>query len=545
MTEQLTADLTLDGYRLIRFLGRGGFGEVWLCRSEAMGDYRALKWIPATHSDRLEKEYESLLHYRKAAAGLRSPHLVAIEHVNRNAEGLYYVMPLADGYAAKDPSDPEWQPLCLAAKIRARAAEPRWFSSGEIIALMQPILNGLQTLSDAGLVHRDAKPENIVFFNGTPCLGDISLLGEDAAMITRRGTPGYATPSWYVGGHPDMYGAAVTLYTLLTGNPPDRMGKSTFLLPPKGEHPLTASERAEWKRLHAVIRRATDEKVSERYVDFSAMSASLSRGGGGSDRRYLESRSKKPYPAIVITATCVAAVMAGLLWYRMVPETPTNEHGPATTKNGVVSPSGESLLVDAAIAYNSLTSLGASVNSMSFEESKLFQGALPRLQHSIYRKPPDFRHAVSLLDQCIDLIPKLEKMPNLMLARLLLLRSAGEVAEVKSKMDDPSFLVLGDDNLDYRVELLGRLDADKAEEFLEAFLESTANGTSAKSAALLARTRLRAKNHKYAEALADTGMALALAKNDPVLKASVTMKISGIEGEFPGYAAYLKTRPEK
>lgn len=72
----------LDGYRLIRFLGRGGFGEVWLCRSDAMGDYRALKWIPATHADRLEKEYESLLHFRNAAARLRSPHLVPIEHVD-------------------------------------------------------------------------------------------------------------------------------------------------------------------------------------------------------------------------------------------------------------------------------------------------------------------------------------------------------------------------------------------------------------------------------------------------------------------------------
>jgi hypothetical protein len=64
---------TLGGYRLIRFIGRGGFGEEWLCRSEAMGDYRALKWIPSTSKGRLEKEYESLLHYRKTAAALRSP----------------------------------------------------------------------------------------------------------------------------------------------------------------------------------------------------------------------------------------------------------------------------------------------------------------------------------------------------------------------------------------------------------------------------------------------------------------------------------------
>jgi len=241
MSFQLSNSLTLDGYRLIRFLGRGGFGEVWLCQSEAMGDYRALKFISTHDSDRLEKEYQALIHYRKAVAMLRSPRLVPIEHVNRNDAGLYYVMPLADGSGADDPSDPAWVPLCLTARIHNQAAQPAWFSSREIIALAQPVLEALQTLSDAGLVHRDVKPENILIFHGQPCLGDISLLGADASMITRRGTPGYATPSWYVGGHPDMYGVAATLYTFLTGNLPDKMGRSAFLWPPHGETTLSES----------------------------------------------------------------------------------------------------------------------------------------------------------------------------------------------------------------------------------------------------------------------------------------------------------------
>ncbi len=267
---------TLDGYRLVRPLGRGGFGEVWLCRSESMGDHRALKFIPSGNSEHLEKEYEALLHYRKAAARLRSPHLVPIEHVNRNDAGLYYVMPLADGIGAAEPTDPAWQPASLAILLHDRTNAAAWFSSHEIIGLLLPVLEALQTLSDAGLVHRDVKPENIMLFHGQPCLGDISLLGADASVITRRGTPGYGTPSWYVGGHPDMYGVAATLYTLLTGNSPDRMGRAVFLWPPQGETSLSPDEQAEWKRLHAVIRRATEQNVGERFVDFRTMARAVS-----------------------------------------------------------------------------------------------------------------------------------------------------------------------------------------------------------------------------------------------------------------------------
>ena len=71
MNAPLASGQVLDGYHLVRFIGRGGFGEVWLCRSEAMGDYRALKFIPTTHADRFDKEYAALLHYRKAASRLR------------------------------------------------------------------------------------------------------------------------------------------------------------------------------------------------------------------------------------------------------------------------------------------------------------------------------------------------------------------------------------------------------------------------------------------------------------------------------------------
>jgi hypothetical protein len=158
------------------------------------------------------------------------------------------------------------------------------------------------------------KPENILFFGGSPCLGDISLLGEDATVITRRGTPGYATPTWYQGGHPDMYAVAATLYTLLTGNPPDRMGKSSFLWPPQGEASLSESERKEWKRLHAMIRRATEEKVGERYLDFRAMAAAISSAEEQASLPMphppLPAKLTQPAPAKTTRVLWVLAVLA-------------------------------------------------------------------------------------------------------------------------------------------------------------------------------------------------------------------------------------------
>lgn len=281
MGTMMTSGDLFSGYRLLRPVGAGGFGEVWLCRSVETGEWRALKIIRADAGSALAKEFEALNRYRRAAAQLKGAPLMPVEHAELRHEGLFYLMPLADGVdAALDPDAPGWRPLTLAALLERRRGARTWFTSAEVAALLCPLLQGLQALSDAGLVHRDVKPENILFLGGRPHLADISLVTDDRTQVTRIGTPGYATPSWYAGGHADMYGAAATLYTLLTGNAPDKMGRAAFRWPPQGERSLSPIERKEWLRLHSVIRRAVEEKPHERFVDFGAMLESVNAYGG-------------------------------------------------------------------------------------------------------------------------------------------------------------------------------------------------------------------------------------------------------------------------
>lgn len=310
----ITGGEILDGYLILRLIGSGGFGQVWLCESQAVGDLRAVKFIPAADEGRIAKEFDAICRYRTSAGQLRSPFIMSIEHVNRRADGLYYIMPLADGYGAEDPRSEDWRPWSLAEVLRWQRSQPAWLGSEEIKAYVRPILQALQLLSDVGLVHRDVKPDNILLFNGQPCLGDISLLGEDSLNITMRGTPGYAAPSWYIesGGHPDMYGAATTLYTLLTGNPPDKMGRAAFKWPPQGEKSLSQAQRNEWLRLTSVIRRAVDERPAERFRDFAQFLAAVDNAP---DTTPAKPRRKhfKVYAATAIAALAMAGLLVFLL----------------------------------------------------------------------------------------------------------------------------------------------------------------------------------------------------------------------------------------
>jgi hypothetical protein len=76
-----------------------------------------------------------------------------------------------------------------------------------------------------------------------------------------------------------MYGVATTFYTMLTGNPPDKMGRTAFRWPPQGEVSLSQSQKSDWLRFHSIIRRAIDDRPAERFIDFKAFSRALNSSG--------------------------------------------------------------------------------------------------------------------------------------------------------------------------------------------------------------------------------------------------------------------------
>ena len=563
-----TPGLEVDGYHLVRFLGRGGFGEVWLCRSGTTASHHAIKFISGADPDLLEKEHHSLTLYRAAAGRLRSPHLISIEHINRHGGTLYYVMPLADGITATDPADPSWQPLSLAALIEARASASAWFSSKEVISLILPILDALQTFTDAGLVHRDVKPENILFFNGTPCLGDISLLGDDAAVVSRRGTPQYAPPSWYQDGLPDMYGAAATFYTLLTGNPPDRVAKSIFRWPPQGEKSLTESEHAEWKRLYAVIRRAMEMSVAERYVDFRAMAAAIAATGAAAPPPATPLTHPKPSTvpkmavafgvAVVVAVVTVAfAIYAATRPSKVQDQTILPAAGPQTPPPATAPPQvpssqpgiDDTAFEDAQWAYYSLTGVQNDLPylDLTSEQYDLFQDTLGAIQsHTWSRDAFEPELAIRKLDLCLDATDRLAALPNIRLARLLLMQATGNRSEVSQAVKDSAFTTPGTNDLAYRVQLLCRLNAaDKAEILLDRVLADSSLKTSKRSDILVRRAEVRARLGKFAEARSDAMQALAGAGDDATLKAALEMKLLEIEEGVPAYAAYLKSQRQK
>ncbi|MCW1886710.1 serine/threonine protein kinase [Luteolibacter flavescens] len=546
----LQKDQLLDGYRLIRVIGQGGFGEVWLCRSEAMGDYRALKFIPARDTDLLEKEHHALGEYRKAAAQLRSPHLMPIEHVNRHEHGLFSVMPLADGNSGLDPADESWRPWTLGSLLRARAAEPAWLSSGEIVLLIIPLLEALQTLSAAGLVHRDVKPENILFFDGRSCLSDISLLGADSMENTRRGTPGYAAPSWYAGGHVDMYGAAATMYTLLTGNSPDRMGRSAFNWPPQGEASMPESERAEWKRLHAVIRRAVEERPDERYLDFKSMASAIQGQPAAPPEKF--NRRLKPLGILI----CIAAATVILLFPWLHRKKASQAENPAFDGSGVAvaaripipNERGDEerknlihLLVTGPLGnYQTLPVFDAA----SDKQREAFHAMWSGLDHSLGEG--NYQIALKEFALLSEIFPQLALLPTARLAKLLLEQSSGNQSAVDKGIVDPALTAFHSDDIDpgWRVRLFGALGYPrKGEEYLTNLLETAS--PEARPEYYRLRGEMRVQQGDLSGCQEDRDSAFQSMPEDFSERTLEEIKWEKLEQEFPAFGEYRRILPEK
>jgi len=204
-------------YRLERELGYGGMGVVFLARDTTLDRPVAVKVVHpelAVHSSITQR----FLAEARMIARLRHPSIVAV-HSAGEATGLfYYVMDYVPGES-----------------LRQRLAREGRLPTAEVVRIVADLADALHAAGQAGLVHRDVKPENILLdeATGRAMLADFGIAraladvdGTRTAQGVAVGTPTYMSPEQAAGdavdARSDLYSLGVVAYEMLAGRPPFR-----------------------------------------------------------------------------------------------------------------------------------------------------------------------------------------------------------------------------------------------------------------------------------------------------------------------------------
>jgi serine/threonine protein kinase len=260
----------IPNLRLLRCIGRGAYGEVWLARDE-IAVHLALKLIyKDTFPDRspFEREYRGILHYTPLS---RTHHgLVQILHVGRPADAgfFYYVMELADCAVSGREIDPDFYiPRTLAHELDTRGRLP----VRESLTLALELSEALNYLHSRQLIHRDIKPANIIYVNGVAKLADVGLvthMAEARRDPKHLGTEGFVPPEGPGTPTADVYSLGKVLTETCLGHAALK-DPHVAVTPAAGESP------AELEQFRAIIAHACDEDVDRRCPSVQDFEAEL------------------------------------------------------------------------------------------------------------------------------------------------------------------------------------------------------------------------------------------------------------------------------
>jgi len=270
-----TDELYGNRYRVIGLLGTGGMARVYRARDELLGREVALKVL----SERLSSDRSFVERFRREAqnaAGLNHPNIVALYDYGDEDNRYFIVMELIEGRSLSEVLDED------GALMPERAAE-----------IARDTANGLGRAHEAGIVHRDIKPHNIMITNsGQTKVTDFGIaraLGGDAeATMTQTGmvigTAAYLSPEQAQGNpvdaRSDVYSLGCVLHEALTGDTPFS-GDTPLSIAYK--HVRETPERTSAvnsdvpEALDAIVMKAMSKNPDNRYANANEMAEDLDR----------------------------------------------------------------------------------------------------------------------------------------------------------------------------------------------------------------------------------------------------------------------------
>ncbi|MGW4328950.1 serine/threonine-protein kinase PknD [Nocardia sp. NPDC004573] len=312
-------------YRLLSLLGQGGMGQVWRAHDSLTNRVVALKVLPERFADD-EQLRERFRRECRAVAQLTEPHVIPIHDFGDIDGRLYLNMRLIEGTDLRTVI------------TREGALSPR-----RAVAIIAQVAGALQAAHDAGLVHRDVKPSNILLgadeFASLIDFG-IAHAADDRTLTATGetiGTVAYMAPE-EVGAEVradarvDVYALTCVLYECLTGRPPfaSEFGMQGVIAhhlhtPPPRPSTTTPEVPAE---LDAVIAKGMAKNPDDRYQTVRELAVAACAAVGDSPagitggvaappgRRIESSRKTAVLVAAAVAAAVVVAVVAVVLGVR-------------------------------------------------------------------------------------------------------------------------------------------------------------------------------------------------------------------------------------
>lgn len=279
---------------LLRALGEGGMGVVWLGRHELLNKLVAVKFLLAQRTSVDSPEFAMFIEGARAAANVRHESLNPVLHADA-VEGVpYLVLDYIDG-----PS--------VSALVRRHGALPAAVAGAMVLQACE----GVSELHAKDVVHRDLKPSNLMIEQngrivvtdfGLACVKPVGRIGHGATI----GTPAYMAPEMFDGTispRTDVYALGVTLFELLTGDVPFR-GKLDELRVMHSDRELPMApmgERGVPEALREVVMRLANKNALYR--------PKTARHAGDVLREAMERAGVRPAPLSTLQALASGAAM--------------------------------------------------------------------------------------------------------------------------------------------------------------------------------------------------------------------------------------------